>query len=344
MYFNSTTPSVPKSKLRFWQSWILSIFINWTWIFIVHSQVIWDRIVFSIISNLITWYFTTLIFYQYFSPHHGEIGRFYAAAAGRTRRTCRCKSTHKRNGRLARQGHATDPRGKSCLRSSRRRPGWLLFQIQKIFFIFFIFPFSHSFRALVWRARIPRACSTLALPRTGLFSTCRPCELPNSSSLLEIMPWFLGLSLSCKNQFRHLHKRLPLFSLDTQTRYLPLFLSLRLSVYLWLFLWPPCLQGPPCLTSRYVMTSDSTQGATTAFFQANGYFGLQKQNVFFFPQDSVPAMDTKGKVVLCVLQSLRKFFKSVSTLLDLAICHACSALAACCLVVCFSIWLPLTGW
>lgn len=47
---------------------------------------------------------------------------------------------------------------------------------------------------------------------------------------------------------------------------------------------------------RYIMTSDPTDEPTKQYFAAHNYFGLAKENVVFFPQDSVPSTDFHGKV------------------------------------------------
>jgi len=48
----------------------------------------------------------------------------------------------------------------------------------------------------------------------------------------------------------------------------------------------------------YIMTSDVNNDETVSFFEENSYFGLQKENVFFFTQEMIPALDTNGKIVM----------------------------------------------
>lgn len=48
----------------------------------------------------------------------------------------------------------------------------------------------------------------------------------------------------------------------------------------------------------YIMTSDTNDSATRAHFEANDYFGLPKEDVFFFVQGMWPALDAEGKVIL----------------------------------------------
>ncbi len=48
----------------------------------------------------------------------------------------------------------------------------------------------------------------------------------------------------------------------------------------------------------YVMTSDTNDAATRAHFEENGYFGLPREDVFFFVQGMWPALDPEGKIIL----------------------------------------------
>jgi len=48
----------------------------------------------------------------------------------------------------------------------------------------------------------------------------------------------------------------------------------------------------------FIMTSGLNHQATVSLFEENGYFGLAKKDVFFFPQNMIPSMDTKGKLIL----------------------------------------------
>ena len=49
----------------------------------------------------------------------------------------------------------------------------------------------------------------------------------------------------------------------------------------------------------YVMTSETNDAATRAVFEANGYFGLAPEDVFFFVQGMWPALDPEGKTSSC---------------------------------------------
>lgn len=48
----------------------------------------------------------------------------------------------------------------------------------------------------------------------------------------------------------------------------------------------------------YIMTSHINHAETVAFFEKNEYFGYGKENVTFFPQAMIPAMDKTGKILL----------------------------------------------
>lgn len=47
-----------------------------------------------------------------------------------------------------------------------------------------------------------------------------------------------------------------------------------------------------------LMTSPATDAATRAFFACEGYFGLPREDVRFFPQGSMPAVDFEGRMLL----------------------------------------------
>lgn len=53
-----------------------------------------------------------------------------------------------------------------------------------------------------------------------------------------------------------------------------------------------------CDIPLFVMTSETNHEETVSFFKKNNYFGLEKDNVFFFSQNMVPSVDTAGKIVL----------------------------------------------
>lgn len=47
----------------------------------------------------------------------------------------------------------------------------------------------------------------------------------------------------------------------------------------------------------YVMTSPANDAQTRAFFEAHGWFGLPREDVFFFSQAMMPAVDLEGRVL-----------------------------------------------
>jgi len=54
----------------------------------------------------------------------------------------------------------------------------------------------------------------------------------------------------------------------------------------------------------YIMTSPANDAATRAFFQQQNYFGMDSEDVFFFTQRMLPAMDLQGRILLSDADSL----------------------------------------
>jgi len=48
----------------------------------------------------------------------------------------------------------------------------------------------------------------------------------------------------------------------------------------------------------YIMTSTTNHDSTVEFFESNAFFGLDADNVMFFSQDMLPAVDFEGKLIL----------------------------------------------
>lgn len=53
-----------------------------------------------------------------------------------------------------------------------------------------------------------------------------------------------------------------------------------------------------CIVPWYIMTSHINHEDTVAFFEKNDYFGYGKENVFFFRQTMIPAVDIEGHLLL----------------------------------------------
>lgn len=57
-------------------------------------------------------------------------------------------------------------------------------------------------------------------------------------------------------------------------------------------------------TPWYVMTSRANDAATRAFFEKNGWFGLEARDVVFFSQAMVPALDFEGRILMSSAHAL----------------------------------------
>lgn len=53
-----------------------------------------------------------------------------------------------------------------------------------------------------------------------------------------------------------------------------------------------------CKMPWYVMTSSATDAPTRTFFEEHNYFGLDRDDVYFFQQGVMPAVDDAGKIIL----------------------------------------------
>jgi UDP-N-acetylglucosamine/UDP-N-acetylgalactosamine diphosphorylase len=57
-------------------------------------------------------------------------------------------------------------------------------------------------------------------------------------------------------------------------------------------------------TPWYIMTSPANDADTRAIFASQGHFGLDPEDVFFFVQDMLPALDEEGRVLFSAQDSL----------------------------------------
>jgi UDP-N-acetylglucosamine/UDP-N-acetylgalactosamine diphosphorylase len=53
-----------------------------------------------------------------------------------------------------------------------------------------------------------------------------------------------------------------------------------------------------CVITWYIMTSESTKEFTYEFFEKHNFFGLNKDNIVFFEQFTLPCLTCDGKVIL----------------------------------------------
>ena len=57
----------------------------------------------------------------------------------------------------------------------------------------------------------------------------------------------------------------------------------------------------------FIMTSTQNDAEVREFFKKNNYFGVKKENIFFFPQGEICALDNQGKILL---ETPNKVFKA----------------------------------
>lgn len=56
--------------------------------------------------------------------------------------------------------------------------------------------------------------------------------------------------------------------------------------------------GTPGRIAYYIMTSQPTHEKTVGFFEAHNFFGLDRANVQFFKQNTLPCLSMEGKILL----------------------------------------------
>jgi len=55
---------------------------------------------------------------------------------------------------------------------------------------------------------------------------------------------------------------------------------------------------PPRAITWYIMTSENTRDTIIEYFEQNSYFGLNKENIIFFEQGTMPCLSRDGKILL----------------------------------------------
>lgn len=59
-----------------------------------------------------------------------------------------------------------------------------------------------------------------------------------------------------------------------------------------------------CPTPWYVMTSPANDAVTRNFFRGHDFFGLPEEDVFFFQQEMLPALDQEGRILMAARDSV----------------------------------------
>ena len=53
-----------------------------------------------------------------------------------------------------------------------------------------------------------------------------------------------------------------------------------------------------CKIFFYILTSDATHARTVDFFSEHAFFGLQRSQIFFFQQASMPCLSSDGEAII----------------------------------------------
>ena len=64
----------------------------------------------------------------------------------------------------------------------------------------------------------------------------------------------------------------------------------------------------------FIKTSNQNDSDVREFFEKNKYFGVKKENLFFFPQGEICALDNNGKILLET--PTKKYLKLLMKMVD----------------------------
>lgn len=67
----------------------------------------------------------------------------------------------------------------------------------------------------------------------------------------------------------------------------------------------------------YILTSDATHSNTVDYFSEHAFFGLQRSQIFFFQQASMPCLTTDGEAIIQDDGSVRSILSVFSDSLEI---------------------------